>query len=116
MVSYLLDSLDNNLDLMDSLNPYCNGRWSRTAVFLYCSVHNCRVLILIVMEDGLVRLHYISQFLIIQSLNPYCNGRWSRTYIPNIGRGIKINVLILIVMEDGLVLANVSLYVTEEGS
>ena len=36
------------------LNPYCNGRWSRTYMSSRYITCNTYVLILIVMEDGLV--------------------------------------------------------------
>ena len=41
-----------------------------------------RVLILIVVDDGLVRVN-CSSFLVavLKSLNPYCSGRWSRTHL-----------------------------------
>ena len=39
-----------------SLNPCCNGRWSRTA-FHNESICSLRVLILVVMEDGLVHIY-----------------------------------------------------------
>ena len=38
-----------------SLNPYCDGRWSRTTEMLNKAKVTIYVLILIVMEDGLVR-------------------------------------------------------------
>ena len=37
------------------LNPYCSGRWSRTAEAYDKAVSNGKVLILIVVEDGLVQ-------------------------------------------------------------
>ena len=37
------------------------------------------VLILIVVEDGLVRILPKKLILKAQGLNPYCSGRWSRT-------------------------------------
>lgn len=37
------------------------------------------VLILVVVEDGLVRTTAIVVLFHSTSLNPYCNGRWSRT-------------------------------------
>ena len=60
------------------------------------------VLILVVVEDGLVRTRRILPFL-QTCLNPCCDGRWSRTWNgvpPNCGNK---GVLILVVMEDGLV-------------
>ena len=60
-----------------SLNPYCSGRWSRTAIFGWLQVGR-RVLILIVVENGLVHQKKHKQTH-NQGLNPYCSGRWSRT-------------------------------------
>ena len=37
------------------------------------------VLILIVVDDGLVRLVAGNNIMVAVSLNPYCSGRWSRT-------------------------------------
>ena len=41
-------------DNCEGLNPYCNGRWSRTAFPDSLPADFMLVLILIVMEDGLV--------------------------------------------------------------
>ena len=41
--------------------------------------HFTQVLILIVVEDGLVRDIRHTAMSARQSLNPYCSGRWSRT-------------------------------------
>ena len=63
-----------------------------------------RVLILVVVEDGLVLL---SRSLTLRrlSLNPYCSGRWSRTQDINDKRIESLkDVLILVVVDDGLVL------------
>ena len=38
------------------LNPCCNGRWSRTGIFVRQPLEHGIVLILVVMEDGLVQL------------------------------------------------------------
>ena len=65
-------------DNCEGLNPYCNGRWSRTAFPDSLPADFMLVLILIVMEDGLV--------LTIRNINT-----------------TEMTVLILIVMEDGLV-------------
>ena len=68
------------LSSMKCLNPCCNGRWSRTSV--YIRYETCiRVLILVVMEDGLVPAAMTQQ-------------------------PVAQPVLILVVMEDGLVLAS----------
>ena len=60
------------------LNPYCNGRWSRTQRKVY-NRRRARVLILIVVEDGLVHMNKAVMYQLT-------------------------TVLILVVMEDGLVL------------
>ena len=39
-----------------SLNPYCSGRWSRTTKSAKGKIWSEFVLILIVVEDGLVRM------------------------------------------------------------
>ena len=87
-----------------SLNPYCSGRWSRTAAGLNeltedawkvlilivvddglvrLGIHSCNrtlsVLILIVVDDGLVLLGETITLTGEVGLNPYCSGRWSRT-------------------------------------
>ena len=61
------------------LNPYCSGRWSRTAVSP----------LVIWRENGLnpycsgrwsrTRVPTNYNFLNFYCLNPYCSGRWSRT-------------------------------------
>ena len=61
------------------LNPCYGGRWSRISIVVYNCYSSVRVLILVVVEDGLVPSSYRSQ----------C--RW-------------LVVLILVVVEDGLVL------------
>ena len=43
--------------MLGSLNPYCSGQWSRTALELFMAV-----------KAG-------------KSLNPYCSGQWSRTAV-----------------------------------
>ena len=63
------------------LNPYCSGRWSRTVICKSCTYYS-RVLILIVVEDGLV---------------PVIEGEKVKD---------SVAVLILIVVEDGLVLVH----------
>ena len=39
----------------NSLNPYCSGQWSRTVLITYGSDSDINVLILIVVDNGLVR-------------------------------------------------------------
>ena len=61
------------------------------------------VLILIVVDDGLVR-SAISRFLKTAiGLNPYCSGRRSRTMATDPTNQQFEEVLILIVVDDGLV-------------
>ena len=68
---------------MRSLNPYCSGRWSRTLENYVRFKEKRRVLILIVVEDGLVQDKTQIIHNSKQSLNPYCSGRWSRTILKN---------------------------------
>ena len=78
MVSYLA-LRQVSMGAAASLNPCCNGRWSRTLALRQVSMGAAAVLILVVMEDGLV------------------HGDRFDTQI------LSIEVLILVVMEDGLV-------------
>ena len=56
MVSYKVISGSKVIGL-ESLNPYCSGRWSRTDDDLSPEIFTVlQVLILIVVEDGLVPL------------------------------------------------------------
>ena len=48
---------DFHLDF-PGLNPYCSGRWSRTRLNVAVCTDEPRVLILIVVDDGLVLIHY----------------------------------------------------------
>ena len=84
MVSYRQTSI-SSMQRLASLNPCCNGRWSRTAQGARMEQRFFRVLILVVMEDGLV----------------HANGEFV---------GFVTPVLILVVMEDGLVLDLIRLY------
>ena len=47
---------------------------------LLCN-HSWIVLILIVVDDGLVHINDDARAEAALSLNPYCSGRWSRTYL-----------------------------------
>ena len=109
-----------------SLNPCCNGRWSLTPQKSHCEKEKQKVLILVVMEDGLWLLNVLSYSRIMNVLilvvmedglwrvsvvciwtcpwrvNPCCNGRWSLTCFIWSGWGLIPQVLILVVMEDGL--------------
>ena len=67
-----------------------------------CTSGKCFVLILIVVEDGLV-LSWFVQLILQCRLNPYCSGRWSRTLRSSLSLELSLHVLILIVVEDGLV-------------
>ena len=71
------ESCHKHVQVVMSLNPCCSGRWSRTCVY-GAYLRRVRVLILIVVEDGLVRLR--------------------RDHSAH-----RRSVLILIVVEDGLV-------------
>ena len=44
-----------------------------------CTSGKCFVLILIVVEDGLVLAKSVLMHTTKPCLNPYCSGRWSRT-------------------------------------
>ena len=61
------------------LNPCCSGRWSRTGGNLAIRQVSMGVLILVVVEDGLVRDNVQLNAEERTSLNPCCSGRWSRT-------------------------------------
>ena len=63
-----------------SLNPCCSGRWSRTHDTLAVLNRANVVLILVVVEDGLVRATIDVELTErAAGLNPCCSGRWSRT-------------------------------------
>ena len=75
-----------NAKSLESLNPYCSGRWSRTANTLSECMILHKVLILIVVDDGLVRFEEYQFEKGPCCLNPYCSGRWSRTADKFIGK------------------------------
>ena len=50
----LIQECTNELGTITSLNPYCNGQWSHTAMSRELTADE-------------------------QRLNPYCNGQWSHT-------------------------------------
>ena len=50
------------------------------------NLQTLEVLILIVVEDGLVLNKLYSIYLIDTRLNPYCSGRWSRTLLRKVVR------------------------------
>ena len=63
-----------------------------------------RVLILIVMDNGLIQNIKSGIDLLDECLNPYCNGQWSHTWQSFALGRICLSVLILIVMDNGLIL------------
>ena len=63
---------------ISSLNPCFNGRCTRTRVDLAVGIID-DVLILVLMEDALVRIMLIPTSLSVLSLNPCFNGRCTRT-------------------------------------
>ena len=60
-----------------SLNPCCYGRWSQRSAWQDLRKAE-RVLILVVMEDGL-RDSNAGIFYVSNGLNPCCYGRWSQS-------------------------------------
>ena len=83
-----------------SLNPCCNGIWSRThtnKLFFVCgskSLNPCC--------NGIwSRTQHVSLSSVRMRLNPCCNGIWSRTIHSTVPPS-KVVVLILVVMEYGL--------------
>ena len=62
-----------------------------------------KVLILVVVEDGLVPDDQKEGEEDLDGLNPCCSGRWSRTHLLMFLRSGIVSVLILVVVEDGLV-------------
>ena len=60
------------------------------------------VLILIVVDNGLVRYFSTWYTRDFKRLNPYCSGQWSRTNSVNLISELP-SVLILIVVDNGLV-------------
>ena len=63
-----------------------------------------KVLILVVVEDGLAHYNYERYKEHSRGLNPYCSGRWPRTLKDSLDKSEEIQVvLILVVVEDGLV-------------
>ena len=75
----------------------------RPSSWCYNNIYS--VLILVVMEDGLVQPEKLKDAVKEVCLNPCCNGRWSRTHGKRKMLVMSMKqVLILVVMEDGLVL------------
>ena len=104
MVSYTTRQMTR--EATPGLNPCYSGRWSRTDGDIRHTAMSARVLILVIVEDGLVLAFTLmaTDPTDAQSLNPCYSGRWSRT-LQGIAKHFNDNVvLILIVVEDGLVL------------
>ena len=72
-----------------SLNPCCGGRCSSTSSGL-SKVNAMLVLILVVVEDVLVRMELGMKLSSAMSLNPCCGGRCSST--------VKLQLLMLVYM------------------
>ncbi len=88
---------------MYSFNPYYSGRWSRTNEGDILIFPTLEVLILIVVDNGLIRCLMELSVQVVLCLNPCCSGRWSRTATPTVVKHDSYYVLILVVVEDGLV-------------
>ena len=73
----LLDK--SRIDCLMSLNPCCSGQWSRTMT-LRMVKYGLKVLILVVVDNGLVQVFDDNTIEIVECLNPCCSGQWSRTY------------------------------------
>ena len=111
-----------------SLNLCCSGQWSRThqvrdkaypvervlilivvdnglvrACFRSNNVLLCLVIILVPMEDGLVPNEFLKDLWHPASLNLCCSGQWSRTHQVRDKAYPVERVLILIVVDNGLV-------------
>ena len=73
------------------LNPCCSGQWSRTLgddiAFMAMAV-----LILVVVDNGLVRLHHSCIHWKKQGLNPCCNGQWSRTKMEQLYASLPVGL------------------------
>ena len=89
---------------MYSFNPYCSGRWSRTNEGDILIFPTLEVLILIVVDNGLIRCLMELSVQVVLCLNPCCSGRWSRTFF-NRKEFSNLSILILVVVEDSFVLA-----------
>ena len=70
------------------------------------------VLILIVVDNGLVRYFSTLYTRNFKRLNPYCSGQWSRTNSVNLISELP-SVLILIVVDNGFVPPCASLHVVK---
>ena len=83
MVSYKT-LCSSSTTICASLSHCCSGQWSSTNGTEGDLDNLMRVLILIVVDDGLVpNVDGVVNIKIFTSLNPYCSGRWSRTMIIN---------------------------------
>ena len=92
-----------------SLNPYCSGRWSRTADQFFDFGTRNLVLILIVVEDGLVLMLDLKKTGELKKVLILIVVEDGLVQVKTFWDGHKwVSVLILIVVEDGLVLFQVS--------
>ena len=77
MVSYY-KLLAQNINSVMGLNPCYSGQWSRTMT-LRMVKYGLKVLILVVVDNGLVQEVDDNTIEIVECLNPCCSGQWSRT-------------------------------------
>ena len=115
MVSYIAYSFASYG--VHCLNPCCSGQWSRTCssikredsrlrVLILVVVDNglvpqhiegfdpaSVVLILVVVDNGLVRVAAESESKCVKRLNPCCSGQWSRTQVIAVYDSIHVSCL-----------------------
>ena len=82
MEDTLRDSKVSAKDILASLNPCFNGRYSQSSVAGLILKQAC-VLILVLMEDTL-RAYEVLQTISFKSLNPCFNGRCSQSMLETI--------------------------------
>ena len=73
------EKLESKLKVIQTwcLNPCFNGRWSASWLKMNKEIIMKKVLILVLMEDGLREFAEVTFKLPILCLNPCFNGRWS---------------------------------------
>ncbi len=76
MVSEEYESVTREVNY--SLNPCFSGGWSRSSSKKTLSKKTSKVLILVLVEDGLGATTIINNIAIIDCLNPCFSGGWSR--------------------------------------
>ena len=84
------------------LNPYSNGRCSKSKTMTQEELNKVLVLILILMEDALREGVQLQKDPLPLGLNPYSNGRCSKRLKTKNHENKILFVLILIIMEDAL--------------